>query len=69
VEFAYNNSSQASIRMAPYEALYGRKCAPLCWDAVGEKAVLTRLGSTSHMESSRDYATYVGSTNQAKELC
>jgi hypothetical protein len=41
VEFAYNNSYQASIRMAPYEALYGRKCrSPLCWDAVGEKAVL-----------------------------
>ncbi|WRX10264.1 Reverse transcriptase/retrotransposon-derived protein [Theobroma cacao] len=26
VEFAYNNSFQSSIRMAPYEALYGRKC-------------------------------------------
>ena len=26
VEFAYNNSYQASIQMAPYEALYGRKC-------------------------------------------
>ena len=25
-EFAYNNSYQASIKMAPYEALYGRKC-------------------------------------------
>jgi hypothetical protein len=31
-ELAYNNSKQASIRMAPYEALYGRKCqAPLYW--------------------------------------
>jgi hypothetical protein len=41
VEFSYNNSYQASIRMAPYEALYGRKCrSPLCWTAVGEKAVL-----------------------------
>ncbi|GMI64755.1 hypothetical protein HRI_000144800 [Hibiscus trionum] len=31
VEFAYNNSYQASIQMAPYEALYGRKCrTPLC---------------------------------------
>ncbi|WRX12994.1 Reverse transcriptase domain - like 10 [Theobroma cacao] len=36
VEFAYNNSFQASIGMAPYEALYGRKCrTPLCWDEVG----------------------------------
>jgi len=33
VEFAYNNSYQASIQMAPYEALYGRKCrSPLYWD-------------------------------------
>ena len=37
VEFAYNNSYQANIGMAPYEALYGRKCRiPLCWDEVGE---------------------------------
>ena len=26
VEFAYNNSYQASIQMAPYEALYVRPC-------------------------------------------
>src|SRR5262249_34900860 len=26
IEFAYNNSYQATIQMAPYEALYGRKC-------------------------------------------
>ena len=26
VEFAYNNSYHSSIQMAPYEALYGRKC-------------------------------------------
>ena len=33
VEFAYNNSWHASIQMAPYEALYGRRCrTPLCWD-------------------------------------
>lgn len=40
VEFAYNNSFQASIKMAPFEALYGRKCvSPLCWNAVGEKSL------------------------------
>jgi transposase InsO family protein len=33
IEFTYNNSYQASIGMAPYEALYGRKCcSPLYWD-------------------------------------
>src|SRR5438045_9300541 len=37
VEFAYNNSYQASIGMAPYEALYGRPCrSPLCWREAGE---------------------------------
>ena len=38
VEFPYNYSYQASIGMAPYEALYGRKCRTLiCWDEVGER--------------------------------
>ena len=38
VEFAYNNSYQASIDMAPYETLYGKKCrTPLCWDELGER--------------------------------
>ncbi|KAK8515214.1 hypothetical protein V6N12_019262 [Hibiscus sabdariffa] len=38
VEFAYNNSYQASIQMAPYEALYGRRCkTPVCWAEAGHK--------------------------------
>ena len=41
VEFAYNNSYQASIKMVPYEALYGRRCiSPLYWDVVGEKSLV-----------------------------
>ena len=28
-EFSYNNSYQASIKMAPFEALYGQKCRTL----------------------------------------
>ena len=41
VEFAYNNSYQSSIGMAPYEALYGRPCrSPLCWTEIGEKALI-----------------------------
>ena len=40
-EFAYNNSYQASIQMAPYELLYGRKCrSPIHWDDVGERKLL-----------------------------
>ena len=41
VEFAYHNSYQASIQMAPYEALYGRPCrSPLCWTEVGESSII-----------------------------
>ena len=40
VEFAYNNYYQASIQMAPYEALYGRPCrSPISWTEVGESSI------------------------------
>ncbi|KAA3484922.1 reverse transcriptase [Gossypium australe] len=40
VEFAYNNSFQSSIKMAPYEAFYGRKCrTPLYWTELSEKKI------------------------------
>ena len=41
VEFTYNNNYHSSIGMAPYEALYGRRCrTPLCWQQDGEAVVL-----------------------------
>ena len=41
VEFAYNNSFNSSIQMAPYETLYGRKCRYLIhWDEIREKKIL-----------------------------
>ncbi|GJY54435.1 putative reverse transcriptase domain-containing protein [Tanacetum coccineum] len=37
VEFSYNNSYYTSIKAAPFEALYGRKCrSPVCWAEVGD---------------------------------
>ena len=39
-EFAHNNSYQESIKMAPFEALYGRRCrTPLNWSEAGERSV------------------------------
>ena len=40
MEFTYDNSYQASIRIAPYEALYGRPSrSSLCWTEVGESSI------------------------------
>jgi hypothetical protein len=37
-EFSYNNSYQESIKMAPFEVLYGRKCRTLLnWVEAGER--------------------------------
>nr|GFC95866.1 putative reverse transcriptase domain-containing protein [Tanacetum cinerariifolium] len=41
VEFSYNNNYYATIKAAPFEALYGRKCrSPVCWTKVGEAQIL-----------------------------
>ena len=41
IEFAYNNSFQSSIGMAPYVALYGRKCrTPVCWIELNEHKLI-----------------------------
>jgi hypothetical protein len=39
-EFSYNNSYQESLKMAPFEALYGHRCCtPLNWIELGEKVI------------------------------
>ena len=39
-EFSYNNSYQESIKMAPFEALYGRRYrTSLNWSEVGERTI------------------------------
>ena len=39
-EFSYNNSFQTSLKMSPYEALYGRKCrTPLNWSQTGDSRI------------------------------
>jgi hypothetical protein len=39
-KFAYYNSYQSSLKMAPFEALYGRRCrTPLNWSQPGEREI------------------------------
>jgi hypothetical protein len=41
VEFAYNNGYQESLKMSPFEDLYGRKCnIPISWNNPVEKITL-----------------------------
>jgi hypothetical protein len=40
-EFSYNNSYQASLKMAPFDALYGHRCrTPLNWSEAGERTLI-----------------------------
>ena len=44
IEYAINNSYHSSIQMAPYKALYRRRCRfPVCWFEVGEAALIGPL--------------------------
>ncbi|GKC21932.1 putative reverse transcriptase domain-containing protein [Tanacetum coccineum] len=40
-EFSYSNSYHSSIRCAPFEALYGRKCrSPVLWTEIGDSGLI-----------------------------
>ena len=55
MEFASNNSYPASIGMAPYEALCGRKCrTPVCWDKVGERKLGPEIVQVTKIKVIRD---------------
>ncbi|GKE71282.1 putative reverse transcriptase domain-containing protein, partial [Tanacetum coccineum] len=70
-KFSYNNSYHASIKAAPYEALYGRKCrSPVCWAEVGE-AQLTgpEMIQETTEKDCPDQAENSSCSGLTKELC
>lgn len=75
MEFVYNNSYQSTIKMTPYEALYGRRCrSPLHWDERGEKNELnTTLGPELTQKMIEDVKLIRSRMKQAqdkqKKLC
>nr|GFB22470.1 reverse transcriptase [Tanacetum cinerariifolium] len=58
VEFSYNNSYYASIKMPPYEMNYGRKCQkPVCWEEVWSRELASTdvvLAITENIETIRE---------------
>jgi len=67
-EFSYNNY-QASIKTAPFEEPYGRKCrSTLCWDEVGERRILGSEVIIQAAEKVRIIRTSSNSTKQTEEL-
>ena len=66
-EFSYNNSYQESIKMAPFEALYGRKCkTPLNWVEAGERRYYGIDFVKEAEEQVRTIRTYMAAT-QARQ--
>jgi hypothetical protein len=67
-EFSYNNSYQESLKMSPFEALYGQQCrTPLNWIEPGEKAI---FGPRIVDEGETSYSGQLKSDKiTSRELC
>nr|GEU29253.1 putative reverse transcriptase domain-containing protein [Tanacetum cinerariifolium] len=73
VEFAYNNSYYASIKMPPYEMPYGRKCrTPVCWDEVGSMELASTdvvLATTEKVKTIRERLREAQDRTNVAGLC
>jgi hypothetical protein len=58
-KFSYNNSYQESLKMAPFEMLYGRRCRTLLfWNETGEQ----RVFGPDILEKQRSKFVWLGET-------
>ncbi|GJS48479.1 putative reverse transcriptase domain-containing protein [Tanacetum coccineum] len=70
VEFSYNNSYHTSIKAAPFEALYGRKCrSPICWAKVGDSQLTGPEIIHETTEKIVQIKSHIQAAEIAKELC
>ncbi|GJT68091.1 putative reverse transcriptase domain-containing protein [Tanacetum coccineum] len=54
IEFSYNNSYHSSVRCAPFEALYGRKCrSPIMWAEIKDRLKAARDRQKSYVDKRR----------------
>jgi transposase InsO family protein len=70
-EFSYNNIYQESIKVAPFETLYGRRCrTPLNWSEPGERSFfrLDMVKETEEKGSTND-TSFEESSSSSEELC
>jgi hypothetical protein len=69
-EFAYNNSYHASIKMAPYEALYGRRCISLYAGRLWERDLWSVLiGFSRHLRKFGRFVIIFWPLRASEELC
>jgi hypothetical protein len=75
VEFSYDNSYQEILKMAPFEALYGRRChTPLSWIEPGEKVIfgpdlVVEAEATIHRIKNNLKATKLRQESYANKRC
>nr|GEW01184.1 putative reverse transcriptase domain-containing protein [Tanacetum cinerariifolium] len=74
VEFSYNNSYHTSIKAAPFEALYGRKCrSPICWAKLNPRyirpfKILAKVGTIAYRLELPEQLSRVHSTFHVSKL-
>jgi len=69
VEFSYNNSYQSTIKMAPFEALYGKKYrTPLCWSDLDEVLIIDPKMIHETIETRRKFGSILGLLRLGKSV-